>query len=94
MFRGIMTPSAALTLVFGFGILHSVGLQAYVNQGWLHAKFALIALLIVYHIYCGICMRRFRLEANKHSSRFYRIFNEIPVLILVAIIILAVVRPF
>ena len=61
---------------------------------WLPAKLALVAGLIVFHLMCGRLMRAFAHHKNHHSQRFYRVFNEIPALILIAIVVLAVVKPF
>lgn len=94
LYRGIMTPSAILTVICGLGMFYSVGPTVYLAQGWMHAKLSLIVLLIAYHFYCGVCMRRFARDANRHSSRFYRFFNEVPVICLVGIVILAVIKPF
>lgn len=94
LFYGIMTPGAILTIIFGFWMLFDYAWAAYANSGWLHAKLALIAVLVIYHIYCGKLVRDFRDDRNKHGHVYYRWFNELPVLILVAIIILASVKPF
>jgi len=94
LFYGIMTPGAVLTLIFGFWMLSDYAWAIYANSGWLHAKLALIAILIIYHLYCGKLVRDFRDDRNKHGHVYYRWFNELPVLILVAIIILASVKPF
>ena len=94
LFYGIMTPGALLTLIFGICTLFSNGLATYSGQFWLQIKYALILLLIGYHFYCWILLQDFKYDRNKHSHVWYRWFNEIPVLILIAIILLAVVRPF
>lgn len=94
LFYGIMTPGAILTIIFGFWMLFDYAWAAYANSAWLHAKLALIAVLVIYHIYCGKLVRDFRDDRNKHGHVYYRWFNELPVLILVAIIILASVKPF
>ncbi len=91
--RGISTPSMVATLVFGFWLI-SYNPSGYASQGWLHAKLVLVALLVVYHFYCGHLVRVFRDDRNTRSHVFYRWFNELPVFILVAVVILAVVRPF
>ena len=93
LYRGIMTPSGILTVLFG-GWLILLNPDYYLSQGWLHAKLCLVLLLVVYHIYCGICLRRFAQDKNTHSHVFYRWMNEIPVLLLIAIVILAIVKPF
>lgn len=94
LFFGIMTPGAILTFVFGFWILLMNGWASYSGELWLHAKLACLLLLLIYHIYCGKFLMAFKNDRNKHSHIWYRWFNEIPVVFLVAIVILAVVRPF
>jgi len=94
LFYGIMTPGAILTLIFGIWMLFDYAWAAYASSGWLHAKLALIAVLVVYHLYCGKLVRDFKHDNNRHGHVYYRWFNEAPVLILVAIIILASVKPF
>lgn len=80
--------------VFGLWLLIAYGWSAYGNSGWLHIKLALVAALIVYHIYLGKLLKDFRLERNSRSHKFYRMINEIPVIPLVAVIILVKVKPF
>jgi putative membrane protein len=92
LYRGIMTPSAVLTVVFGLWLIWLT--PGWLQQGWLHVKLALVALLIVYHVYCGKLLRDFRDERNTRSHVWYRVFNELPVLALVAIVILVEVKPF
>ena len=93
LFYGIMTPGAVLTLVFGIWALMLYGWGSYAGSYWLIIKMVLIIILVGYHIYCGILLRDFKYDRNKHSHIWYRWFNEIPVFFLIAIIILAVVRP-
>ncbi len=92
LFFGIMTPGAVLTIGFGVWMISKVGITAY--SGWLHAKLALVAILIAYHVYCGKLMFDFKHDRNKHGHVFYRWLNEFPVLLIIPIVILAVVRPF
>ncbi|HEY5702597.1 MAG TPA: protoporphyrinogen oxidase HemJ [Gammaproteobacteria bacterium] len=94
LFFGIMTPSAILTFIFGFGTLLMNGWASYSGELWLHAKLACLLLLLVYHIYCGKFLMDFKHDRNQHSHIWYRWFNEIPVVFLFVIVILAVVRPF
>ena len=94
LFFGIMTPGAILTVIFGFWTLFTNGLEAYSGMLWLHIKLVLIAVLVIYHIYCGKLLLDFKHDRNQHGHVFYRWLNEFPVLILAAIIILAVIRPF
>ena len=93
LYRGIMWPSMALTVVFGVAMLVQ-SWDFYRTQGWLHAKLALVALLVAYHFACGHFIKAFRDDRNTRSHVFYRVFNELPVLVLIAIVILVVVRPF
>jgi len=62
--------------------------------GWLHAKLALVVLVIGYHHACGSLLKKFERGANTRSGKWFRVFNEVPVLLLVAIVILVVVKPF
>ena len=61
---------------------------------WLHAKLALVLVLVVYHFYCGHLVKMFAADRNTRSHMFYRWFNEVPVLVLMAIVILVTVKPF
>lgn len=94
LYRGIMTPSAVAVVVLGGWMLAEYAWVAYRQMGWLHLKLFLVALLIGYHLYCGHLLRRFAADRNRHSHVFYRWFNEAPVLILIAVVVLAVVKPF
>ncbi|MFY0700898.1 MAG: protoporphyrinogen oxidase HemJ [Bermanella sp.] len=93
LYRGIMTPSMIAVVVLG-GWLLTLNPEYYFSQGWIHAKLTLVAILIGYHFHCGVLLKQFRDDKNTKSHTFYRFFNEAPVLILVAVVILAVVRPF
>ena len=89
---GITHIGGALAIVFGFATL--VLVPAYLQQGWLHAKFAFVAMLIGYHGYLVRLTRQFARDEIKHSSRWLRYFNEVPAILLIAIVLLAVVKPF
>lgn len=90
LFFGIMTPGGVLTVVFGLWLWLGYG----ISGGWLIAKLVLVGILIVYHLYCGKLLFDFRHDRNRHSHIYYRWFNEFPVLILIAVVILVVVKPF
>lgn len=90
LYRGIMTPSAIAVVALGLWLWLGFGFSG----GWLHAKLALVTVLLGYHWYCGKLLRDFRDDRNRHSHVFYRWFNEFPVLILIAVVILVVVKPF
>ena len=90
LYFGIMTPGALLTIVFGLWLWLGFG----ISGGWMHAKLFLVLILVAYHVYCGKLVSDFKHDRNRHGHVFYRWFNEFPVLILFAVIILVVVKPF
>jgi putative membrane protein len=90
LYRLIMAPGAVLTIVFGAWLWLGYG----VAGGWLYAKLVVVALLIAYHFYCGKLLGDFARDRNTKSHLWYRWFNEVPVVFLVAAVILAVVKPF
>jgi len=92
LYYGITWPAALLTTGLGLWLM-MVYLPYDIYQHWMQAKLALVVLLWGYHIHCGIYLKQFKHDNNLHGSRFYRIFNELPTLLLVAIVILVVVRP-
>ena len=94
LYRGIMTPSAVLTLLLGIWLMSFYTLEQLKAMHWLHAKLTLVILLFVYHGVCGRMLKQFACDNNRRSHVFYRWFNEMPVLVLVAVMILAVVKPF
>jgi putative membrane protein len=85
-----MAPLAILALALGTWLWLGYGFSG----GWMHAKLALVVLLIAYHLYCGHLVKVFAADQNTRSDKFYRIFNELPVLVLMAVTILVVVKPF
>ena len=91
LFWGIATPGATLTIAFGlwlwFGWFQGAG-------PWLHAKLALVAALVAYHAWCGKLMIDFRNERNTRSHVWYRWFNEAPTVLLIAIVLLVVLKPW
>jgi putative membrane protein len=87
----IMTIGGCATLAFGVAMLAAS--PAYLAMGWLHFKLMLVGLLIIYHLYCYKFTRAFALDRNVHTSKWYRLFNELPSLLLIGIVILAVVKP-
>jgi putative membrane protein len=93
LYRGIMMPSMVVTVALGIWLL-TYNMSYFMSSGWLHAKLTLVILLIGYHFMCGALMKKFATDSNTKGHVFYRWFNEAPVLILVAIVILVIVRPF
>lgn len=85
-----MTPLGVLAVVFGMWLWLGYGFAG----GWLHAKVALVVLLVAYHLYCGKLMSDFAAGRNARSHVWYRVFNEGPVLVMFAVVFLAVLKPF
>ena len=88
-----ITPFAFLTLIFGALIIYHMGMEWFKVSKWLHIKLTLVIILFIYHAYCFKLLQTFKQDKNTRSGKFYRIFNEVPVLILFAIIILAYLKP-
>lgn len=93
LYRGIMMPAMLATVLLGTGLL-SMGFTGYMQQGWMHTKLLLVALLLIYHFWCGALLRRFAADLNTRSHVWYRVFNELPVFILIFIVILVIVKPW
>jgi protoporphyrinogen IX oxidase len=91
LFWGIMTPGAVLTIAFGVWLWLGWFRPA---TGWIHAKIALVALLVGYHLWCWRLLQAFAAERNAKSARWLRWFNEFPTVILVATVLLVVFKPF
>ena len=87
-----VTPFMALTLLLGVWMLWLA--PGLLSQGWMHGKLALVALLVFYHFRCGQLVRALAQGPTPHSHRYYRIFNELPVLALFPIVLLVVLKPF
>ncbi len=92
LFIFIMNPAMILSWLFGFVLLHSVGIES-LKEIWLIAKIVLVLSLTFYHFFLFNCLRNFSIEKNEHSSKFFRIMNEVPTVLLIIIIFLAVFKP-
>lgn len=88
-----ITPFAVLTLIFGISIIYSYGMEWFKVSYWLHIKLILVLCLYAYHAYCFKILSDFKHNKNQRSGKFYRLFNEIPVFALFAVVILAYVKP-
>ena len=88
------TILAIPALVFGLWLYLVIGIGKGPGNGWMHAKLALVLLVLGYHHACGSLLKKFENGLNTRSHRWYRWFNEVPVLLLLAIVILVVVKPF
>jgi len=86
----MMTIGGSLAVLFGLWLWLGFG----ITGTWLHIKLALVLVLIAYHVYCGKIVAEFRNDRNTRNDRFYRMLNEFPTLILFAVVILVVVKPF
>jgi protoporphyrinogen IX oxidase len=87
----MMTIGAVFTVIFGGATLSRA--PGYLQQPWMHAKLALVVLLLGYHLWCYRLLLAFRCDANTHSQRWYRLFNEVPTVLLLAIVWLITVKP-
>ena len=88
-----ITPFAILTVLLGSMLIYAYGYPWFVSAKWLHIKLTLVILLLIYHGYCFKLVKVFQADRNTRSGKFYRIFNEVPVVALFIIIILAYVQP-
>ncbi len=88
LFYGIMTPSAVLALALGLWLWLAYGFAG----TWLHIKLLLVIILVVYHVYCGKVLLDFKRDRNRHGHVYYRWLNELPVLILIAVVVLVVLK--
>lgn len=91
LYWGIMTPGALLTIVFGLWLWLGWFRG---SSSWLHAKIALVAILAGYHLWCGLLLRDFAAGRNARGHVWFRWFNEFPVLVLIATVLLVVFKPF
>jgi putative membrane protein len=87
-----MMPAMILSFLFGFLLIHSLGFAVFLDL-WMQIKIALIILLTLYHFYLGKQIGLFASSNNKNSSKFFRIINEIPTLLLIAIVFVVVFKP-
>ena len=92
LYYGIATPGAIITILLGFWLIHLMG-YGILSLFWLQAKIALVTILVFYHLYCGRLVKDFKNDNNRHSHVWYRWFNEFPVIILIAVILLVELQP-
>lgn len=92
LYYGITWPAALFTTALGF-VLLSYNPGFYLKSGWMHAKLSLVLLLWVYQGFCGHYLKLFAANKNSRSAGFFRVFNELPTLLLIGIVILVVVKP-
>ena len=92
LFWGITTPSMVVTLALGFWLLYG-NWSYFMAWWWMHVKLAMVAMLVLYHVVCWWHMVQLRHERSVRGHAFFRIFNELPVFLLVGVVILIVVKP-
>ena len=92
LFFYIMTPAMILSWVFGLILIYEIGFDK-LGQTWMILKLVFVTLLTFYHFYLGRILGQFRIDSNRHSHKFYRLINEIPTLLLILIIFVAIFKP-
>ena len=92
LFVYIMNPAMILSWLFGLILIHSIGIQSF-SEFWLIAKIVLVILLTFYHFFLFNCLNKFSLDRNEHSSKYFRVINEVPTVLLIVIIFLVVFKP-
>ncbi|MFT4057977.1 MAG: CopD family protein [Legionella sp.] len=91
LYYGITWPAAILTTCLGLWLL-SYNIEYYLKAWWMHAKLSLVGVVWIYHLFCGHFRKNFAKDQNKYSPLFFRVYNEIPTLLLVGIVLLVVVK--
>ena len=90
----LMSIAAVATIVFGIWLIGLLGWGWFMNTGWIHAKILLVVLLLGFHGWCQIQVKKFREDRASGSAGYFRLMNEVPTFFLVAIVVLAIVKPF
>ena len=92
LFYYIMTPAMILSWIFGLMLIFTLGFSVF-NELWIQLKLIFVILLTIYHFYLGKCVSNFAINQNSSSSKFYRIINEIPTILLIIIVFIVVFKP-
>ena len=92
LYNYIMMPAMILSWIFGSILIGSIGFEQ-LHSAWLIIKLILVIVLTIYHFFLGNCLNKFKNDENKYSSRFFRIFNEIPTILLILIVFIVVFKP-
>lgn len=90
LFYYITTPAGLLTIITGYGLIYT---SAPITAWWIHFKLILVGTLVLFHIYCGFVLEKFKEDKNNHSHVFYRFLNEFPTLVLIAVVFLTILKP-
>tara|TARA_B100000700_G_scaffold22435_1_gene21715 strand:+ start:2886 stop:3320 length:435 start_codon:yes stop_codon:yes gene_type:complete len=92
LFLYIMSPSMILSWIFGLLLLHSIGVDS-LKEFWMVVKLILVLSLTLYHFFLFSCLKKFNQDENKHSPKFFRFINEVPTVLLIAIIFIVIFKP-
>ena len=92
LFVYIMNPAMITSWILGFLLIYNIGLDN-LSSLWFHLKLVFVIILTIYHVFLFQCLKKFAENENSHSPRFYRIINEIPTILLIAIIFIVVFKP-
>ena len=92
LFYYIMTPAMILSWIFGLLLIHNLGFSVF-NELWMQIKIISVIFLMFYHFYLGSCVSSFAINQNTNSSKFYRIINEIPTILLIIIVFIVIFKP-
>ena len=92
LFYYIMTPAMILSWIFGLMLIFTLGFSVF-NELWIQLKLIFVILLTIYHFYLGKCVSNFAINQNNNSSKFYRIINEIPTILLIIIVFIVIYKP-
>ena len=88
----IMRPAMILSWLFGIILIYITGIDTF-SQFWMHIKLGLVVLLTIYHEYLGTCLKSLKLKTNTKTSKFFRIINEVPTIVLIFIIFIVIFKP-
>ena len=88
----IMMPAMVLSWILGLLLISSIGFDQLANK-WLEIKLILVLILTIYHLFLGVCLKKFSIDKNTYSSKFYRIFNEVPTILLILIVFIVIFKP-
>ena len=92
LYNYIMMPAMILSWLFGLVLITIIGFEQLAST-WLKLKFFLVIILTAYHFFLGNCLNKFKIDENNYSSRFFRIFNEVPTILLILIVFIVILKP-
>ncbi len=88
----IMMPAMILSWILGLLLIGSIGFDQLASK-WLQIKLILVFILTIYHVFLGVCLKKFSIDKNTYSSKFYRIINEVPTILLILIVFIVIFKP-